>query len=339
MLRQLTCIAGALAVLLGWPGRGARALELPCSSPAGWELQRQLELPRGAADGQRIGGLSAAAFAPASDRLWLLSDLPQGSLSHWSGLTAALAGGPPPRFAGSLALQRQPLDGEGLVQLEGQLWVASEGRRTPTRPAELLRFDARSGRLLQSVDLPADWQPGPDRGLDSNAGPESLALGYQADGRPFLLMAAERPLLQDPPRHVRLLRWQWQPGQDHLLLAPTPLPQGALLLPHGDGWGLTDLLVVQPGGRLLGLLRHFQAPDRWQIRLALYPLPTPGQARPAAPLASWDLLAIGLEPDNWEGLAAGPVLADGRAVLVLVSDDNLNPFQANRLAMITPRCL
>jgi hypothetical protein len=225
------------------------------------------------------------------------------------------------------------------VQLEGQLWVASEGRRTPTRPAELLRFDARSGRLLQSVDLPADWQPGPDRGLDSNAGPESLALGYQADGRPFLLMAAERPLLQDPPRHVRLLRWQWQPGQDHLLLAPTPLPQGALLLPHGDGWGLTDLLVVQPGGRLLGLLRHFQAPDRWQIRLALYPLPTPGQARPAAPLASWDLLAIGLEPDNWEGLAAGPVLADGRAVLVLVSDDNLNPFQANRLAMLSPRCL
>jgi hypothetical protein len=86
-------------------------------------------------------------------------------------------------------------------------------------------------------------------------------------------------------------------------------------------------------------LRRFQVPDRWQIRLALYPMPTPGQARPAAPLVSWDLLAIGLEPDNWEGLTAGPVLADGRAVLVLVSDDNLNPFQANRLAVLTPRCL
>jgi hypothetical protein len=67
-------------------------------------------------------------------------------------------------------------------------------------------------------------------------------------------------------------------------------------------------------------------------------MPNPAQARPAAPIAVWDLLAVGLEPDNWEGLTAGPALSDGRASLVLVSDDNLNPLQASRLAMITPRC-
>jgi hypothetical protein len=195
------------------------------------------------------------------------------------------------------------------------------------------RFEAATGRLLQSVDLPLDWQPAPGRGLRSNAGRESLALWPQADGRPALLMAAELPLLQDPPRHIRVLCWQWNPGE-----APTSIPHGALLLPHGDAWGFTELLVVQPSGQLLGLRRRFRFPNQWQIRLALYPMPDPSQARPAAPLAHWDLVAIGLEPDNWEGMTAGPALAAGRSSLVLVSDDNLNPLQANRLAILSPRC-
>jgi hypothetical protein len=67
-------------------------------------------------------------------------------------------------------------------------------------------------------------------------------------------------------------------------------------------------------------------------------MPNPSQARPAAPLAEWDLLAMGLEPENWEGLAAGPLQADGRPMLLVVSDDNLNPLQANRLAALSPRC-
>lgn len=338
--RQGRGLSGAWATVLlltCWAGQ-ARALELPCPVPAGWDLVQQVSLPRQGADGRRIGGFSAASFGAASDELWLLSDLPQGSLSLWTGLTATLQGKGAPQLLRSLPLEREPMDGEGLVRLNGQLWVASEGRRTELRPAELLRFDAATGRLLQRVDLPADWQPAPDRGLASNAGPESLALWRQADGRPALLMAAERPLLQDPPRHVRVLRWQWPPAADRSRMAPSPAPQGALLLPYGDDWGLTELLVVQPFGRLLALLRRFQFPNQWQIRLALYPMPEPGQARPAAPLAQWDLLAAGLEPDNWEAITAGPPLKDGRLVLVLVSDDNLNPLQDNRLALLAPRC-
>lgn len=338
MLRRLHGAVWALALLLGCSDGSARALTLPCPIPAGWDLVQQLNLPRRDGDGRRIGGFSAASFSAAHDSLWLLSDLNQGSVSIWTGISAAARGGPSPQLQRSLPLQREPMDGEGLVLLNGQLWVASEGRRSDRRPAELLRFDAASGRLLQTVDLPADWQPAPGQGLASNAGPESLALWRQADGRPALLMASERPLLQDPSRHVRLLRWQWRSGQDPARMAPTPTPQGALLLPFGDNWGLTELLVVEPGGVLLGLLRRFQVPNQWQIRLALYPIPHPSQARPAAPLAEWDLLASGLEPDNWEGLAAGPQLADGSALLLLVSDDNLNPFQANRLAMLRPRC-
>jgi hypothetical protein len=339
VLRTLRSALGSLVLTLGLAAGASRALELSCRLPSGWDLVHQLELPRRSATGQRIGGFSAASFDPTSDGLWLLSDLPQGSISFWTGLTATTGGGNTLQLLRNLPLQRLPLDGEGLVRLDDQFWVASEGRRNAARPAQLLRFHAPSGRLLQSVALPADWQAAPARGLASNAGPESLALWHQADGRAALLMAAERPLLQDPPRHLRVLRWQWQPDQNPQSEAPSPQPQGALLLPFGDDWGLTDLLVMQPGERLLALLRRFQAPDHWQIRLALYPMPSPAQARPAAPLALWDLLAVGLEPDNWEGLTAGPALADGRASLVLVSDDNLNPLQASRLAMISPRCV
>jgi hypothetical protein len=62
------------------------------------------------------------------------------------------------------------------------------------------------------------------------------------------------------------------------------------------------------------------------------------------PIQGWDLLArgpgnTGLPADNWEGMSWGPTLADGRASLLLVTDDNFNPFQSNLLAVLAPRRL
>ena len=344
---MLLTIAAAIALQhlsLGATRLGAQTstLPLPCPSDAGWELVRELELPRRGADGEPIGGFSALLLDGPADRLWLLSDLPQGSIAIWSGLEAALAGAVPLRLERTVPLhsglgQTLPakIDAEGMVRLGGQLWVASEGRRDGPLPAQLLRFEASSGRLLQALELPAAWQPGEGRGLGSNAGPESLALLTGEDGPPALLMAAEQPLLQDPPRQVRLLRWSWRADQNPLLDAPEAREQGALLLPAGDGWGLTELLVLD-SGRLLALLRRFEPPFSWKIQLALYPLPAATDESAAPPLAQWDLIAAGLSPDNWEGLVLGPPLADGRPTLLLLSDDNLNPLQANRLAQLAP---
>ena len=60
-------------------------------------------------------------------------------------------------------------------------------------------------------------------------------------------------------------------------------------------------------------------------------------APPLAPAYGWDLLKAGLPADNWEGLAWGPRLADGRVVLVLVSDDNFNPLQRSWVSLLVPR--
>jgi hypothetical protein len=304
--------------------------------PQRWQVVRQVPLPRQARDSRPIGGFSAIRYRAETDRIWLLSDLPQGTITTWEGLE----GQGPLRLESTLALQSGPggsvgeLDGEGLVMItRDQAWVASEGRRSEQRPAQLLRFDLSTGTLLQNVPLPPAWQPAPGQGLPSNGGPESLIALPMPDGTPALLMAAEHPLLQDPTGRVRLLRWRWSMGQDPLTEAPHPEPLGSLPLPSGEDWGLTDLLAVGDE-KLLALMRRFIPPTGWQIRLELHALPQGNRPAPAAALASWDLIAAGLEPDNWEGLEQGPSLPDGRSTLLLVSDDNLNPLQRSRVALL-----
>lgn len=324
----LPAMAAPMAVSLPLPDKA-------CGSGP-WQVVRQEELPRFTAEGQRIGGFSAIRATINPNHVWLLSDLPRGTLSRWSG-----AGVPGPlRLERLVELGPGPggdpgeMDGEGLVINEDQAWVAREGRRSLERPAQLMRFEVRRGRLLQTVPLPPEWQPAPGQGLASNGGPESLTALPLPDGTPTLLMAAEKPLLQDPPDRVRLLRWRWGAGQDPRREAPRAEPMGSLALPEGEGWGLTDLLVAGPD-RLLALMRRFLPPATWEIRLELHGLPAAEAKEPSPALASWDLIAAGLVPDNWEGLAEGPRLPDGRPSLMLVSDDNLNPQQASRLALIS----
>jgi hypothetical protein len=324
---------------------------LPCPLAAGWEVVGRGRLPRRHGDGGRAGGHSAAAYLPERDQLWLLSDSPRGLLAgwqglrHWPGRPLIPLGTVPLRGSGSAPLPAA-IDGEGLVIAGEQAWVASEGRRSAERPAQLLAFDRRSGLLEQALPLPEAWRPATGRGLAANRGPESLAV--LADGRsgPLLLMAAESPLLQDPPGRVRVLAWSL-PDPD------PPQPLRPLALPVTGDWGLTDLLVVSDaaggpprggpprGGPpvLLGLWRSFEAPDRWQARLVLYPLPTPARAAepPLPPRFSWNLLHLGLPADNWEALTPGPPLADGRPTLLLLSDDNFSPLQENHLVRLAPR--
>jgi hypothetical protein len=206
----------------------------------------------------------------------------------------------------------------------------------------LLRFDRRSGELELALPMPAEWQPAPGRGLDSNKGPESLTLLLRQGKPAVLLMAAESALLQDPPGQVRVLGWSLGASMESPAGDPTPLQP--LRLPVGDGWGLTDLLALPEASNealLLGLQRRFQAPDQWSNRLVLYPLPKPitaaGNAAPLSPLMSWDLKALGLTPDNWEAITPGPPLKDGRPTLLLAADDNFSPFQDNHLVQLAPR--
>lgn len=326
----------------------ALALLLPCPLEAGWQLLWQHTLPR-QSDAQRLGGFSGMALDWPSRRLWLLSDTPQTHTLalHWAGSVSQ----PSFRLAQPQPLQDQgagKLDGEALVRFPGQplrqFWMASEGRSAQRRPAALLQLELlESGgfALQQTVPLPPHWQSGATQGLRLNKGPEALLpLAGQR-----MLLAAEAPLQQDPPTQLRLLLAQLQAGGVTFKDLATPLqvraPKAAA--PH---WGLTALLAARepvPGAAntppVLALWRGYAEPDDWWNRLSLLP-PIPlaaGEARPALePLRRWDLRRLGLAADNWEALAAGPPLPDGRPTLLLASDDNFNPLQQNRLALLAP---
>lgn len=304
----------------------------------GWQKGVEVELSR------ENGGYSAVAYDTPRHQLLLLSDLPSAELSTWSVPTPRSQ----PRRLSSVQLQaglwqQQPqiLDSEGLVLNGDQVWVASEGRGRADRPALLLRFSRRDGTLLQRVPFPDTWQAGERQGLQSNAGPESLARLSAGAARLELLSAAERPLLQDASNRVRLLRWWWPAGHDPNADPPVPVEQGSLLMPEQPGWGLTDFVVLQEGVAgerapfLLTLWRRFKEPLQWENQLRLYPLPRNGVTSQA--LMRWDLQAIGLTPENWEGISLGPRMSAGQPSIVLVSDDNLSSLQSSRLAVLVAR--
>ncbi|MCP9916588.1 esterase-like activity of phytase family protein [Cyanobium sp. ATX 6F1] len=334
-------------------------LPLPCPLEAGWHLQAQLDLPRQAADGRPLGGFSAVSFDQLTGLLWLLSDAPRGQLVALDpgGLRQA-----PVLASDPLALSGSPyaplparIDGEGLARAPGELWISSEGRRSAERPAQLLRFDSATGLLQRAVELPEPWQSRPGQGLESNRGPEALTWLPGASGTATgdLLLAAEAHLRQDPPDRVRLLRFSPSLQGPGAFIALPPLAR-----PKQPGvWGLTELLALPRQRQLLGLWRSYLPPDGWGALLALYPLPEPSTAAgvdPAAdapalePLISWDLIATGLAPENWEALAVGPAgavrpgepIAAARGEgppLLLVTDDNFNPAQRSLLGVLRPR--
>ena len=235
---------------------------LPCPLEAGWSKQLEVQLP------EHSGGYSAIGYQQSAHRLWLLSDLPEGNLSAWTVPTPTTA----PRLLQSLPLQVPPqitqqLDGEALVLDGDQLWVASEGGRSSERPAQLLRFSRSPAALLQAIPLPAAWQPSAEQGLESNAGPESLARLSRSPHPLELLMAAERPLRQGPPDQVPLLPWHWPNGGDPRRAAPQAEAQGGkvamiyLESPANPTNALVDVEAVKAVRD-----RHFD-PDRCPIAI------------------------------------------------------------------------
>ena len=319
---------------------------LPCPLSQGWELLRTIALPSTGADGRPMGGFSAAAYDRTHDRLWLLSDAPRGHLLPFSGLRAVVNGRGALRAGPRLLLRTsegellpEGFDGEGLVLSGDEAWIVSEGRRTPERRARLQRHALSDGRLLEERALPSAWQERPGQGLKANKGPESLTRTPAGE----LLLAAEAPLLQDSP----------QADQDLVPLAVQAIEDGAdaprrslgriALDPAGAAasrsLGLTELLALDAPPALLALLRSYTPPQRWTAELQVLPLPAaPGtRASPLAPAYRWDLLKVGLPADNWEAMALGPAMSDGRQTLVLASDDNFNPLQRSWVSLLVPR--
>lgn len=320
-------------------------------------------------DGPVIGGLSGLAWDPRCDLYWAVSDDP-GLLAapRLHLLRVDVADG---RLAtddlevvDTIVLRGRDLDdlrqeGPDLEAIafasDGSVLLASEGAG-PRAGSPWLRRYERNGDPLDELPVPGHLLPSDDprRGMRRNLAFEGLSLA--PDGR-TLMLATENAAIQDGPRAdlgvpspSRIVVMDLHDGRvlaEHVWMVE-PVPDEPV---PEDGYrinGISEILAVDRR-RVLVLERSFSVGVGNTVRVflgelggatdvagvpSLRGLPA-DELRPVSKTLLLDLGRAGIDPDNLEGMALGPRLPDGRRALVLVADNNFNPFgQVNQVVLL-----
>lgn len=296
--------------------------------PAAATLLAAFDLPRTGA----TQALSATWFDVETSTLFALQDtepriVPLAGSNDWKtwtpGSPIALTGRPDATW-----------DGEGLARA-GDVFYAITVETTPL----LERFD-RAGRYLGAVDLPpvfAKQAPG-------NKGIESLSL---APSGKYLFAANEAALTTDGDvatkskgTLVRILRRDLATGSDEERQYLTePLGAGT-----GGDMGVSDVTAISDDAMLV-LERGFQSGYGNTVRIFAVEFSSPPLTKrlvvDLATLPADGLTHPSIQPnpilDNYEALALGPTLADGRRVVFVTSDDNASAGQVARILVLALR--
>jgi hypothetical protein len=317
--------------------------------------------------GLPFGGISGLAAMAAGTEIFGISDDNQGSRVYRFRLAGEDTSFRVERVGLiplEAVLELPETDPESIVVLpSGNLLIASEGRGNidPRVPPSLVEFD-RYGKFIRRLPLPGRYEPNPTgplvKGVRSNTGLESLTL---APGGRRLYTAVEAALAQDgepatfergsPARILEYVRRNdsYGPAREFVyIVEPIDKPPFETRFPIN---GLVELVALG-SDELLAMERSFVleagGPGRSFNRIRVFRIGLAGATdvssldslrdspgyTPVTKRLVLDLSDLnGLDPDlapsldNFEGLAFGPILRDGRPTLVVVSDDNFNPTQ------------
>jgi len=309
------------------------------ASRAAAELLGFTDLPRTRA----TQGLSATWFDEATRTLWALQDTEPSILPIE--VSADLTGFTPKEPIRLSGRTETAWDGEGLVVVNGD-FLAVTNETTPT----VERFD-RSGARKEAVTFPAHFATQ----AAGNKGLESLALS--PSGR-FLFTANEGALTTDGELSsstrgttVRILRRDLASGVDEERAYRTE-PQGAGM---GGEMGVSDLAAISDT-TVLVLERGYQAGYGNTVRIFRVDLrgghdvlATPALDATTPVLAKTLVLDLATLPagaaknpqqqpnpllDNYEAMAIGPRLPDGRLVVFVTSDDNAQALPVPRILVL-----
>jgi len=336
----------------------ARPSSADIAPPTRLEWIGEATLPIGSSfEGTLVGGLSGLVWSPADDAFFALSDdravkgparfyrlrvdLSDGRLSDGEVQIDGVT-----RLSDSL---RRPyatntIDPEGFaIAPDGALFFGSEGvaRRAI---APFVAAIARDGHELRRFPLPERYLPdgGGHRGIRDNLAFENLSV--TPDGR-FLISATENALVTDGPAAdvgtpslSRVLVWPLDdrdamPREYAYSVDPvrgTPATAETFRVN-----GLDDILALDDE-RFLALEREFVFGVGMHLRLYLASLHDATEVsrldgldrQPIRTVSKRLLLDFGDLPvqlENFEGIALGPRLPDGRRSLLVVSDDNFDP--------------
>jgi hypothetical protein len=310
-----------------------------------------------------VGGLSGIDYTPATGEWVIISDdrgangpvrfytaqlgLDEGGFAsvEITGETALLSADGEPYETGEEgtlvpdpeAIRFDPVNA-------GEIWWSGEGDSAMGMDPQLVHVDA-SGTRIGSIDVPAMFAADPfeERGARTNNGFEGLS--FSADGE-TLWVAMETALIQDGPiatvEHGATSRLT-QFDRDGTMLAQYVYELDPIqAVPTGEGAdnGVSELLAID-ATRFLVLERSgvSTAAGPWDLYIRIYLIDISG-ATDVSGLESLDgadyipvskELVLNLAEtdlayvDNIEGMSWGPVLENGNATLVLVSDNNFNP--------------
>ena len=350
-------VLAVLAALLTAP---AAAVAPPEASVTGLSLVGRTVLPRNLEfEGTRVGGLSGLAWDDATKCFWAISD-DRGQygpvrayrlrIDLGSTGTTATPSAPAVTMVGMLALSDangkpfapESTDTEGIAIVPGGFLVSTEPIVRRGIQAVIAEHGP-DGRLRRELPLPPRYHTAPGHGLRDNLGFEGLA--PTPDGR-YLFAGVENALAQDGPiagigvtSPSRILRFdlgkKGPPAEFVYVVnavSPAPADKGKF-----SANGLSDLLPLDEN-RLLVLERQYVEGVGNAVRI--YDVSLEGASDvstldslegasfvPARKTLLVDLADAGIPIDNFEGMAFGPPLPDGRGTLVVVNDDNFNPAQ------------
>lgn len=311
-----------------------------------------------------LGGLSGITYDQQSDRYYVISDdrAQHGPARIYTleiGISRDRPGSASVRTIGYTELQlpdgaafgQAAIDPEGIaLTADGTLIVTSEGSAASAVPPFVREFSL-DGRQLAEFPLSERYTPRRDgqSGVRDNLALESAAL--TPDGRWFFT-GTENALAQDggvstlrsasPSRILRFDTTTRGLVGEYLYMADR------VAEPPSDGSftasGLVEILALDVD-RLITMERSFSRGAGNQIRLYEVNLGAATDIRNLDSLSRHglegvvaadkrlllDVHSLGIEPDNLEGMAFGPRLADGARTLLLLADDNFNLRQRSQL--------
>lgn len=264
-----------------------------------------------------FGGFSGAAISADGSRLlamsdrgaWLTARLDYDDAGTLIGLGDARLAAMAPPTAGQAGVLFDP---ESLIMLpDGALLVATE------RKHRLLRYAPRDHKAVQALDLDADrlatWQargltpPKDFADMTRNSGIEALV--RLADGR-VLAIEEGGEAAPDLASRAWLIGLDGKAARLSVARSARFRPTDAGLLPNGD-----VLLLERRYTKLGGVAARLRLIDKDAIR--------PGATLDGVEIAT---LVPPINVDNMEALAIRTT-ADGRARLLMMSDDNFSALQ------------
>ena len=319
-------------------------------------------------DGTLVGGLSGIDYDPAADLWYLISD--DKSEKNPARFYTATLTFDQARFAAVeiahavtlLQAEGQPYpdvktggdvpDPESIRRdpETGSLWWATEGdRKLGLSP--FLRVAAPDGKQVGAIPLADIFTMSKDReiGPRHNLGFEGLS--FSPDGASVWL-AMESALYQDGPiatpsagAIARLTRLDRDGKELAQYAYPLDSIQAVPTGKNGDN-GVSEILALDDTRALVLERSGVEGADGvWAMYIRLYAIDTTGATDIAAvpSLASANYIPVAKRlvidlakteevgrVDNIEGMSWGPMLADGKRSLVLVSDNNFNPAQVTQ---------